>query len=359
MSMLVRLAGKARAVGRYRFVLPFYMKVLWPLAAKSPFVAAMYYALFDRSFYSEFTAAVSGKRHYYALNRSLAPNPFLLRRSIHRLEKGLTAIDRRSVFGTSYIAQTVKNFSRCRENLDSHSRRWAEDVLTEFFAVSGSHSEIDAARSEFDQVAAPQSGQGERQAPFLLTKSSRVNFDAMKALALDRRSVRAFEQHPVPLELIEQAAEVALLSPSACNRQPFNFYYFTRRETIEAVASIPKGAKGFMHNIPFLAAVVGDLSAFVAEDDRHIIYVDGALAAMSFMFALETLGLSSCPINWPSSASTDRRFARLVGVAPYQRVVLLIAVGYQKSDALIPRSGKKSPGHLLFDGDAAIKAHRP
>ena len=47
-----------------------------------------------------------------------------------------------------------------------------------------------------------------------------------------------------------------------------------------------------------IIVIVGELDAYEYDRDRHLIYIDGSLAAMTFMLALETLGLSSCPINW-------------------------------------------------------------
>jgi hypothetical protein len=54
------------------------------------------------------------------------------------------------------------------------------------------------------------------------------------------------------------------------------------------VAATAMGTAGFSNNIPALIAVVGDLSAYPAERDRHVIYIDGGLATMQLMLAFET-----------------------------------------------------------------------
>jgi nitroreductase len=102
------------------------------------------------------------------------------------------------------------------------------------------------------------------------------------------------------------------------------------------------GTAGFASNLPALAVVVGDLSAFPLERDRHVIYIDGSLAAMQFMLALETLGLASCPINWPDIDAREAAMAKHLGLKPYERVVMLIGFGYAKDDGLIPFSRKRS-----------------
>jgi nitroreductase len=62
---------------------------------------------------------------------------------------------------------------------------------------------------------------------------------------------------------------------------------------------------------------------------------------MSFMLALETVGLSSCAINWPDIAANDDKIAKLLGLAPDERVVMLIGLGVADPSGMIPYSAKK------------------
>ena len=102
------------------------------------------------------------------------------------------------------------------------------------------------------------------------------------------------------------------LSPSACNRQPFEFRIFDKPELVEQVSSMPMGTQGFNHNFHnYYCCVVGKLRAYFNERDRHVIYIDASLAAMSFMYALETLELSSCPINWPDIEMREQKMTSL------------------------------------------------
>ncbi len=82
---------------------------------------------------------------------------------------------------------------------------------------------------------------------------SPVNYEDLLKLAYRRRSVRWYLQKPVPRELIDRALAVATLSPSACNRQPFEFHIFDDPDVVKKVASIPMGTKGFSHNFPVIS----------------------------------------------------------------------------------------------------------
>jgi len=66
------------------------------------------------------------------------------------------------------------------------------------------------------------------------------------------------------------------------------------------------------------------------------------------MLALETLGLSSCPINWPDIESRERKIAKRLGLGAHERVVMLIATGYAMAEGGVPFSQKKC-AELLLD----------
>src|SRR5690606_16867538 len=107
------------------------------------------------------------------------------------------------------------------------------------------------------------------------------------------------------------------------------------------IANCAGGTSGFAENLTSIVAVVGDLSAYPYERDRHLIYIDGSLAAMQLMLALETLGLSTCSINWPEINANERKIRKVIKLKDYERVVMLLAVGYADQTGGIPYSQKK------------------
>ena len=134
---------------------------------------------------------------------------------------------------------------------------------------------------------------------------------------------------------------MAITAPSACNRQPFKFYVFNEPARAQSLGSIPMGTAGFAHNFQAIVVIVGDLSAYPYEKDRHIIYIDSGLAAMQFQLALETQGLGSCTINWPDIERHEQKMATELSLMPYERPVMLVAVGYPLAQGKIPYSAKK------------------
>ncbi|WP_197452904.1 nitroreductase family protein [Rosistilla oblonga] len=332
---------------RYRITLPFYRRVMWPVALRIPFVTAIYFCFFDKSFWQEFQSTLAGKVTHYERNASGEGNSFLLRRNVHRLEKGLIMRPRRDLFATDYVGQTVDCLKALSFEEDPQLWKWAFDVLTEFFNATHESRKTDKARQAFQQLAFnnPRGivSTEERFIPSRASKHSEISWEDFRQLAIDRRSVRWFSKEKVDRADVCKAMDIALLSPSACNRQPFKYLVFDDPKLIQAVATIPQGTVGFAHNFQMLVAIVGQLDAYALERDRHVIYIDGALSAMSFMFALETLGLSSCPINWPDSGENDLLMRKRFGLKAYERTVMLIAVGHHDCNGMVPRSTKKTP----------------
>ncbi|MFG6095987.1 nitroreductase family protein [Leptothoe sp. ISB3NOV94-8A] len=313
----------------------------------SPTLSSLYYFLISSQFRREQHATVYGRYKYYQNLKLKQSNPYLLRRNIHRLEKGLIMRPRRDVFATGYIAETVDTYCHVYENTgglspDNKELNWANDVLTNYFEVAGSHAVVDAAKEQFLKLATPHSKKP-AQIPYKrdLNKAVSVSYESFLELCHRRRSVRWYLQKKVPRELLDKAVTAAVLSPSACNRQPFEFRIFDDPILVQKVAAVPGGTKGFHHNFPAIIAVVGKLSAYFNERDRHVIYIDGSLASMSLMYALETLDLSSCAINWPDVEQNEKAMAELLSLELNERVVMLISVGYPDPEALVPYSSKK------------------
>jgi nitroreductase len=102
------------------------------------------------------------------------------------------------------------------------------------------------------------------------------------------------------------------------------------------------GTSGYNHQIPGLIVIVGNLGAFFDQRDRHLIYIDGCLAAMGLIFALEAQGVNSCCINWPDLPDREAAMRNLLGLKKYERVVMLIAYGYADPSALVPFSAKRT-----------------
>ncbi len=328
-------------------------QLLLPVAGSSGLLASAYYLLFSRQFRREHRAVLKGRLAYRrGLENAVRSSP-LLRRNIHRLEKGLVMQPRAPVFAEDYVEETVRELLRLRAagGLDPVEDKWAGDVLTDYFAAAQDTPRIAAARAAFASLGKGSEAPNTARPSVPVSRAegvrSGVSYEDFLGLCRQRRSVRWFEQRAVPREPVLQALQAAAQAPSACNRQPFLFRYFDRPEDAQRIAGIAMGTTGYAQNIPALVVLLGDLGCYPEERDRHVPYIDASLAAMQFMLALETLGLASCPINWPDVEWLERRMDRELELPPHLRPVMLIALGYPDPEGGVPFSAKKSPGLLL------------
>lgn len=329
-------------------------RLLVPVAASNSVLASLYYFACSRQFRREHLAVLAGRRTYARRTGGVAgptrSSP-LLRRNVHRLEKGLVMQPRQPVFAEDYIGETVAEYRRCLDTsaLDPAEQRWAHDVLQEYFSVVSDTTVIAAARAAFAAAGASVAVAGDRSVPYARQQGavSSVSYEQFLDLCRQRRSVRWYRPDGVPRELVDQAVAAAAQAPSACNRQPFLFRYLERAEDAQRIARLAVGTGGYADNIPALLVVLGDLSAYPAERDRHLIYIDAALASMQLMLALETLGLASCPINWPDIEKLERLMEAELGLPRHLRPVMLIALGYPQPQGGVPFSAKK-PTQLLL-----------
>ena len=318
--------------------------------SSSGFLASLHYTFFSRQFYREHKAVLQGRLAYQrSLQQPGASSP-LLRRNIHRLEKGLIMQPRRPTFAEDYITETVNAYlvanrqtAFCRQEL-----QWAHDVLQRYFKEVKPTRVIEQALRQFSTVAALSAAGAEPYAQQTAPKTD-ISYDQLFTLFTRRRSVRWYLAQPVPETLIHQAITAASLAPSACNRQPYQFIVLNDALKAAAAAECAMGTTGFAQNIPCLLVVTGDLSAYPAERDRHVIYIDASLASMQLMLALETLGLSSCPINWPDIEQREQKLSAMLGLPYYQRVIMLLAVGYADPQGGIAYSQKKAANLLIRD----------
>ncbi|MEL7148606.1 MAG: nitroreductase family protein, partial [Bacteroidota bacterium] len=263
------------------------------------------------------------------------------------IEKGLIMRPRRKVFALDYVEETVDSYLTLSNNvIDEDILEWAGQVLSNYFAVVEKNEFLEDVFQRFDQVYQTYSYQDQKVPYERDLSKGQVDFDDFLALSIRRRSVRWYKDQNVPTELIDKALLAANQSPSACNRQPFRYMIFDEPEMVQKIVNIPKGTPGYSHNIKTICVLIGDLSAYFSERDRHVIYIDASLSAMSFILALETLGLSSCCINWPDVEKLEKRMERLLKLKKHERPIMLISVGYPDETGMVPFSQKKSISNL-------------
>jgi nitroreductase len=319
--------------------------LLW--AIKSPRNASFYYYFQSKSFDREHYSVLYGKLLNINNDSDSIALISTLRRSIHMIEKGLTTVPLKPVFAEGYIQNTIETLKQLlSKRCDNITQKWAYDVLARYFQTVQHTPVIKEAFTAFNRLAKAYPAPNFEDtifSPYTSTNrvKSSITYEEFLKLCQQRHSVRWYEDREVPIELVKKAIAAGLTAPSACNRQPFRFIIINEKDKLSRTVRLPMGTDTFAHNIKLMVILIGDLSGYFDERDRHLIYIDASLAAMNFMLALETLGLSSCPINWPDIEEREQMISTEFNLEPNEKGIMFFSIGYPLNTGGIPYSAKK------------------
>jgi nitroreductase len=158
-----------------------------------------------------------------------------------------------------------------------------------------------------------------------------------KAIASDRtrfllslRAVRQFRGDPVPQEVVDDVLEVARLSGSASNKQPWELVVVRDQETLQALA----GVEGYAGHLA--GAALGIVPVMAGEREEQEAYDEGRLCER-IMLAAHAHGVGSS-IGWFVRGGRSEA-KRLLGVPQGRTLRTAISLGYADESARRGRGG--------------------
>lgn len=273
----------------------------------------------------------------------------------HKLEKGLCMPGERRFFGYDPAISTIKLLSRWRQaGFSTQDRVYLGAIET----LRAYRQRVDEAPPENTKLlrqkidaelsAQPQAKQ-ELHTPYLFKHEiAAESIHLLEQLATQRRSVRSFRPEPVDQAVLRRAVQVAQLSPSACNRQPWRLHFYNDRPSINALLALQNGNRGFGQTIPTLLVLTSDARSFFDASERHEPYIDGGLFAMSLVLALQAQGIASCCLNWCVEPPQDSAAHQVGQIPASERIVMFIAAGHAEESALVPRSPRRETDSVLL-----------
>ena len=146
-----------------------------------------------------------------------------------------------------------------------------------------------------------------------------------------RRNVRTYQSRPLADGDLERILEAGWRSPSASNRQPWDFVVTTDRATMGELATVWAGARHLAE-----AAAVIVMTLRPPDEERFVIIdqYDLGQATMAMMLAAADLGIGS-----GHAAIGDQVACRQILGAPEDRIcAYMLALGYPADRPLAPVS---------------------
>lgn len=154
-------------------------------------------------------------------------------------------------------------------------------------------------------------------------------------LVRKRRSVRHFEDRPVPPGTVDTLLEMAHWAPSAGNRQPWHFYVVEDDSLREQLVEAAKG-QTFVAEAPVTIVVCADpeRSAQRYRERGRTLYClqDTAAAIQNILLTAEYLGLGACWIG----AFHEDKCSQVLSLPSHLRPIAMIPVGYPAREPGLP-----------------------
>lgn len=143
-----------------------------------------------------------------------------------------------------------------------------------------------------------------------------------------RRSIRQYQNRPVPEAMISTLMEAAMLAPSAGNQQPWHFIIVTDPAKLQAIPQFHPHSKMVLQ-APVAVVICGDPTgkawpAFWVQDC--------SAATQNLLLAARDLGLGTV---WAGIYPVEERmigFRRLLGIPEHIFPFALVPVGWPTGD---------------------------
>ncbi len=167
-------------------------------------------------------------------------------------------------------------------------------------------------------------------------------WDAIRA----RRNVRQYQDRPIPDADLDRILEAGRRSPSASNRQKWDFVVSTDRRQLKELSTVWQGAR---HIADAMAAIVLVLSEPESDRYRLIDQYDLGQATMVMMLAATDLGIGT----GHSAVGDQDACRRILGIPPGHFCAYMLGLGYPADRPLAPIN---HPDRRAFD-DVVHRGH--
>lgn len=147
--------------------------------------------------------------------------------------------------------------------------------------------------------------------------------DLLEAIK-NRRSVRTFEDRPVPEELINKIVEAGQWAPSACNRQAWKFIVVDSNDIKKKL--LRETTAYFVGKAPLLIFTVYSNRTDNLEYKDHLL--SGAMAVQNMQLAAYSLGLGTCCVN---NLPVKSKLRKILNIPRSYDPVALLCLGYPKA----------------------------
>ncbi len=172
-------------------------------------------------------------------------------------------------------------------------------------------------------------------------------------LIQSRRSVREYQQKPIPKADLQQIVEAGIWAPSSMGREPWRFVVVTKPEELKSLgheagvelarylktpeAEAKYGKKNCERFMPraegedelFYSAPA---IVFVISTHEPSDHFDHGLAAQNMMLCAHGLGVASCCIGLAEPMNNSKKVRKQFAMKPGEKLVIALIFGYSAEE---------------------------
>ncbi|MBY8981952.1 MAG: nitroreductase family protein, partial [Candidatus Lokiarchaeota archaeon] len=146
----------------------------------------------------------------------------------------------------------------------------------------------------------------------------------------ERRSIRSFQDKMISNNEIDMILEAGQWTPSASNRQPWQFIIIKKKDIIIKLSELARYGR-FIKEAPIVIAIVGK-----PHENPNWYVQDTSLASMNMMLMAWSLNIGTC---WIGSLNREKA-KEILGIKKENFLLTILPLGYIKGDIPYPTQRK-------------------
>ncbi|MCJ1970979.1 polysaccharide pyruvyl transferase family protein [Lactococcus carnosus] len=262
----------------------------------------------------------------------------------HAIEKGLSHRDFRAGFGKGALSALAVNLDLWYDTkrVDDTFFEIGISVVSQYFKR---HAELNADVSDKRKLFSDrilkvvESDSGANGGTVVIDRER--YFESITDTFVDvlsrRKSLREYSDEPVDIKKIKQAIQLAMTTPSVCNRQATRVHVITNPEKIAEAMSFQGGFNGY-ELPPVVLLVTNDIAAYSLFTERNQPYVDGGLFAMTLLLGLENEKLAAVALNTMFDKVQNKATRTILNIPESEVFITYIGVGNMPENLKTPHS---------------------
>lgn len=286
------------------------------------------------------------KNYVYSKPNTINKLSYDMIRTVHSIEKGVSNENPRpfGIYPTNTLMDSIKKYEKLTKDknfsynlaltsLDTYlkfyeEKNWTEEkqyqIVKEFMMNRNKFEKIEAGSILYDIDT--------------LNKGKDYNY---KEFLKNRRSVRKFSKTKISEADLKEVLEMAILTPSACNRQMIKAYDIRNKDNKKEIEKMAQGLGGFeLENANYMI-VTFDINSLYFIGERNQGWFNSGLFSMNLVNAMHSKGIGSCFVQFGNSSTEEEKLKKELNIPNNERIAVILVYGYYEDNTKVPDSSRK------------------